>query len=184
MTIKNSQNLSASELIVRLNPIIKRWSNYFSLGQSIHMLYRIDNFLYTRIKIWLIKKFSKTSRRVLYRNYFGTELDLKTKKEEYSTREWINLINEDKVIPTSPIGVKWHFRGSVTNGKTYIKTKTVWLTIASKLNYIIPPQLVILKNYCKFLNYYSNKEIYAKQATVIHKQRKIIPLSNPTKKNL
>lgn len=82
--INKSQNISTSELIMRLNPTIRGWANYFSLGQSIHILNSIDDFLYKSLRVWLIKKISKSSRRALYIEYFRVNLDLKICQKKYS----------------------------------------------------------------------------------------------------
>jgi 5-methylcytosine-specific restriction endonuclease McrA len=177
--IKNSQNLTATELVMKLNPIIKGGSNYLCLGQSINILYNLDKFIFNRIRAWLIKKFHKTSRKMWYRDYFGTGLDPKAKKEEYSPQRWANLSNQGNFIAKLPLGLKWYFSGTIINSK--LRLKTTWLSMASKKDYIIPPQLVVLSNKCKPLNPYSNTEEYTEHALITRKQRKEVPTPNSKK---
>lgn len=47
--INKSKNLSAMELIARLNPIISGWVNYFGLGVCTKVLCEIDNYVYRRL---------------------------------------------------------------------------------------------------------------------------------------
>jgi RNA-directed DNA polymerase len=44
----NSQNLTAYELVSKLNPVIKKWCSYFSLSQSCTALKKLEQFLYKR----------------------------------------------------------------------------------------------------------------------------------------
>ena len=173
LKIKNSKNLSASELVIRLNPIIRQWVNYYSLGHSARMLNLIDRHLYKRLRVWLIKKYPKTSRRLLYLDYFGVGIDPKAKQSEYSKEAWKLMKNKNELFkPRSPLGIKWHFHGTIS--KVNSRIKTYWLTIASKVNYNIPPQLVVLRNNCKNLNYYSHEDAYIKNNLITLKHRKEI----------
>lgn len=47
--IKKSYNLSAMELVIKLNPIIRRWCNYFDYNLSAKILSRLDNYVYKRL---------------------------------------------------------------------------------------------------------------------------------------
>jgi len=56
--------------------------------------------------------------------------------------------------------------------------------MASKKDYIIFPQLVVIRDKCKRLNPYSNTEEYTEHALIICKQRKEVPTPNSKKLTL
>lgn len=173
--IKKAKNKNASDLIKELNPVIRGWANYFSLGQSVRTLHNLDHQLYKRLRVWLIKKFPKSSRRVLYSEYFGVALDPKAKAKEYSVKGWGKLIDKTSEFKEkSPVNIKWHFRGTPSDKKGS-RMKTIWLTIATKQNNPVPPQLIVLRDNCKTLNYYSNQEQYIENSTKIRKSRRGVP---------
>lgn len=59
--IRSSYNLSVSQLIIKLNPIILGFSNYFCFGQSYRQLSWLDMFVFKRVFVALKKKFKKST---------------------------------------------------------------------------------------------------------------------------
>jgi RNA-directed DNA polymerase len=114
--INKSRNLSAAELISKLNPIIRGWTYYYMLGNGTNFVYSLDHFIWTRLRVWLIKKYPTTSRRLLYKNFFGTQICKKEAekiRKEYSTKGFSFLTDNSKFIDISPVRLKWHFRSKI-----------------------------------------------------------------------
>jgi RNA-directed DNA polymerase len=83
-------NLTAIELLNKLNPILRRWAKSFAVFVCAKILNEIDNYVYRRLWRWCIKKHSNTGKIHLANKYF--------------------LISAKDGI-TSPIQKKWHFYG-------------------------------------------------------------------------
>jgi hypothetical protein len=62
--------LSVSQLIDKLNPILKGFSTYFNWSCSYRLLNWLDFFIFKRIFLYLSKKFKKFSKRVIIERYF------------------------------------------------------------------------------------------------------------------
>jgi len=83
--ISKNQNASVYKLIQLLNPIIRGWGNYFSVG-TLRAFSRLDHFIFYRTYRFLCKKFKKVSKPILINRYYqGVE---------------------------SPSGRAWHFHGT------------------------------------------------------------------------
>ena len=65
-----SQNLTAYELISKLNPIIRGWSNYYNMGESYHFRGYVRHALYHLVWKWAHKKHPKWGRRAIAATYF------------------------------------------------------------------------------------------------------------------
>jgi Group II intron, maturase-specific domain/Reverse transcriptase (RNA-dependent DNA polymerase)/HNH endonuclease len=70
---KESQNLTAIELISNLNPIIRGWSNYYNMANSSHYRSVVRNALYNLTWDWMIKKHPTLGKKTLSRMYFLTK---------------------------------------------------------------------------------------------------------------
>lgn len=67
---KNSQNLSAMELISKLNPIIRGWANYYNLDNSSHYRSKVKEALYRLTWEWLRAKHPTLGKIALAEMYF------------------------------------------------------------------------------------------------------------------
>jgi len=76
-----SQNLSAMELITKLNPIIRGWANYFNLENSSHYRSVVREGLYRLTWSWIRKKHPTLGKVNLAKLYFLRE-HLKPKLDE------------------------------------------------------------------------------------------------------
>jgi len=47
--INRNRNLSAIQLISKLNPILRKWEGYFGIGQCAKILSEVDNYIYRRL---------------------------------------------------------------------------------------------------------------------------------------
>lgn len=68
--IKQNQNISAYRLIALLNPKIRGWVNYYSFSNSHGVLRSLRKWIYTRVTIWMKRKYPKSSRIWLNKHYF------------------------------------------------------------------------------------------------------------------
>lgn len=73
----SSQNLTAYELILKLNPVIKGWCNYFCLSQSYKTLKKLEQFLYKRCWVWALKKHRRWGKKKIASVYFINSIRFK-----------------------------------------------------------------------------------------------------------
>lgn len=115
-TIDNSRNISAYELIKKINPLITGWTNYFGFSICAKTLSHLDNYIYRRIWVWILKKYPKTSKVFLADKFF--------KNNEIA----------------SPANRNWHFFGRIynlTSNQQKRRKGVAFLKFALKLNNII-----------------------------------------------
>lgn len=96
---KNS-NLTAIELIQKLNPVLRGWSRYFSVSICAKVLSEIDNYVYRRLWRWCTRKHPKISKFYLADKYF-------------------RMGSKNEVM--SPNNRKWHFHGRAKNKYKRVK---------------------------------------------------------------
>jgi RNA-directed DNA polymerase len=68
--VHDSQNLSAIELISKLNPIIRGWANYYNLENSSHYRSVLRQALYRLMWLWMRKKHPTLGKKALVSMYF------------------------------------------------------------------------------------------------------------------
>ncbi len=118
--IKNSfiLNMSPYKLINKLNPIIRKWGNYFSVGSQ-SFFSRLDHFIWYRCYRYIRKKFKKVSVPILVERFF-------------------------KGVP-SPAKRGWHFHAVWTQANSNVKKrrgKLIWILLLCKLNNPIPAHML------------------------------------------
>ena len=96
---KNS-NLTAIELLQKLNPVLRDWTRYFSVSISAKILSEIDNYVYRRLWRWCTRKHPKIGKFHLSDKYFRMG-------SEYGVM--------------SPVNRKWHFYGRSKNKSKRVK---------------------------------------------------------------
>lgn len=73
----NSQNLTACEVISKLNLVIKGWCSYFCLPQSFKTLKKLEQFLYKRCWVWALNKHKRWGKKKIALVYFKNLIRLK-----------------------------------------------------------------------------------------------------------
>lgn len=63
--INKNSNLTAIELIQKINPILRGWIMYFSVSVCAKILSEIDNYVYRRLWRWCTRKHPKVSKHYL-----------------------------------------------------------------------------------------------------------------------
>jgi RNA-directed DNA polymerase len=88
--IGKNTNLTAIQLLQKLNPVIQGWATYFSISICAKILNEIDNYIYKRLWRWCSRKHSRIGKFFLADKYF-------------------KMSASDGII--SPVRKKWHFYG-------------------------------------------------------------------------
>ena len=145
-----SQNLSAVELISKLNPIIRGWANYYNLENSSHYRSVFRQALYRLMWLWMSKKHPTLGKKILTNMYFLRN---------------DNNTSPDKLIEESPIpessiskdgylkfkNYKWTFHGISNTKSRYTnkkETRTAFLQnpvagspIVAAIKHLLPEEL-------------------------------------------
>lgn len=106
---KNSQNVSAAEIINKLNPIIGGWARYFNMENSSRYRVYFQNALYVLCWRWIRKKHPFSSKKTLAHMYFLRSKDKFPVPGLEATTELPNT-NEGDII-------------SIQQGREYLKHK-------------------------------------------------------------
>ena len=166
---RKSQNLSAAELISKLNPLIGGWGRYFNLDNSSKYRVSVKNALYILCWRWMYKKHPKTNKHNLAVMYFlknsdktrnlqlpiGSLLSNFPKKEitegteENLTLPSVNYPEEELLLKVNKR--TWVFRGEtksenrikdgVEYGTSYLQNPTNVSPIVSARKYQLPINL-------------------------------------------
>lgn len=151
------QNSDAYNLITKLNPIIRGWSNYFNMGNSSRYRSTVRNALYHLVWKWAHKKHRKWGKKLIANTYFL----IKNACAETNSKKFNKFKN-----------VKWVFHGTVNAKSRYNnstkreKGKTIYLAnvgtstkLLSSKSYIIPNNLINIHGfhpeYFKLMEFYT-----------------------------
>jgi len=105
--IMNSLNISAYELITKLNPIIRGWCNYFNLSQSYNARNRLSTYLFRYLMEWAHRKHPRWGKKRIAIFYFLRK-PLEAKD-----------INPKADYEFGPKPLKWVFRGRTSRTSIY-----------------------------------------------------------------
>jgi 5-methylcytosine-specific restriction endonuclease McrA len=162
--ISDSQNLTAMELISKLNPMIRGWALYYNLENSSHYRSVVRNALYNMTWNWVRKKHPTLGKKKLALMYYLSKKSDQTDVVDYNSplpeplqptglgeqgcEQWST--KDDKYIKFK--NTKWTFHGisrtesrySKTTGKTrtaYLLNPTDSSPIITATKYILPLSL-------------------------------------------
>lgn len=88
--IEKNTNITATELINKLNPVLKGWTRYFAVSVCLKILGEIDNYVYRCLWRWCTRKHPKIGKFHLANRYL--------------------LMNAENGVKP-PVQRKWHFYG-------------------------------------------------------------------------
>lgn len=71
-TIESNKSVSQSQLIARLNPIIRGWANYYSTVVSTRIYSRLDKLVYHKLKRWAERRHPNKSKTWVAKKYWQT----------------------------------------------------------------------------------------------------------------
>ena len=141
--IKKSNNLDAYNLITKLNPILRGWSNYYNMSNSSHYRNTVRNALYRLTWKWASKKHKRWGRKAIANTYFL--------QENTTSEKFPKLTNYLKFKNT-----KWVFHAKVKSKSRYRtnKSKTIYLVdvtnisqLLSSKHFILPKKLLTVHGY-------------------------------------
>ena len=72
-TVRSSLNLTGESLIMKLNPIITGWGNYYRHVVSSKTFQRLDNYLFIRVFRWTKRKHSNRGIKWIVKRYYKTK---------------------------------------------------------------------------------------------------------------
>lgn len=142
-TFNKSTNLDAYNLIAKLNPILRGWSNYYNMANSSHYRNTVRNAVYRLVWKWASKKHKRWGRKKIAHNYFLTK-DLDTNSPS-KTENYTKIKN-----------VKWVFHGTINSKSRYNidKHKTIYLVdvvnisqLLSSKHFMLPKKLLDVHGY-------------------------------------
>ncbi len=169
-----SKNLSAYELIAKLNPMITGWSYYFNLGNSSHYRSLVRNALYHMIWKWAHRKHPRWGKKLIARIYF-------LRSQEKITRK----TNTRNVDYSTFKATRWVFSGIVWAESRYNpdSTKRIFMVDPSNIS-----QVLSTKEYCipkPLIDIHAFAEDYMKLVTwCINVNIKALGINNTRKQRL
>jgi len=150
---------SVVEVLNKINPVIRRFSNYYSWSNGYNRLITLDGLLFRYFKKYLIRKFRKKGvrRPVWVAKHF---LVCKTTKNP-----------EGKF--TSPYNLKWHPHTKLVSNKENRKRfkKVLFLLFPSKINKILPIKTATLPPILRTNPYYLVEEKFAYNSSKLYAKR-------------
>ena len=171
--VKKSNNFNAYNLIARLNPILRDWSNYYNLANSSFYRNTVRNAVYRLVWKWSHRKHKRWGRKLIAKTYFLTENPNYDKSKPNKAKRYQKIQNN-----------KWIFHGTLKTKSRYSKKnkKTIYLiniTYVSKLlaakHYVLPKKLVNIHafhpNYMQLLTFNTNLKFKAAANNWSFKQR-------------
>jgi len=143
---KVSSNFSAYNLIVKLNPIIRGWSNYFNMANSSHYRDTVRNAVFRLTWLWARKKHRRWGRKLIASNYFLSD--------PLSSGVYYRKIKYSKFKNR-----KWVFHGKVFEKLRYNPSnyKTIYLVDVSNISQLLSSKFYILpKKYLYIHGYHQD----------------------------
>lgn len=139
--LQTNSNLSAVELISKLNPIIEGWGRYFNMENSSKYRISVQNALYLLCWKWLYKKHPKTNKRNLARMYFLRSDNSNSIKSETNSETFLKFKNRTWVF-YGITETKHKYTNGITKYRTtYLKNPTQVSPIITARKYLLPVQL-------------------------------------------
>lgn len=141
---KVSSNLDAYNLIAKLNPIIRGWSNYFNMANSSHYRDTVRNAIYRLSWKWASRKHKRWGRKTIACKYFLMNPD--SLKVHYKKVKYSKLKN-----------TKWVFHGIVKEKSRYHngKPKIIYLVDVSNISQLLSSKFYVLpKKYLTIHGYH------------------------------
>ena len=150
---------SVIEVLNKINPVIRGFTNYYAWSNSYNRLKTLDGLLFRYFKKYLIRKFrNKGIRRPVWvaKNF----LICKTASDP--TGKF-----------TSPYNLKWHPHTKLTNSKDNRKRfkNVLFLLMPSKVNKILPITSAILPENLRTKPYYLIEDKFAHNSATLYNKR-------------
>lgn len=142
---------SPFQMILKLNPIIRNWVNYFGIG-SYEIFGKIDGYIFKRCFQFIQKKFAKMSKRKIAANFFlykigniNWNFNAPNKKPNRNTLvHHVCLVRICSMIKFISIPTFCPYDKELKNPFVYSEIKGQWSNRISKLRYKIGTSLNIM----------------------------------------
>jgi len=139
---KKSTNLSATELISKLNPIIGGWGRYFNMENSSKYRVSVQNALYLLCWRWLLKKHPKTNKQKLAKMYFlTTRQSDKSIEHDNNTETFLKFKNRTWVFHGMTKTENRYTEGKRKYRTSYLQNPTNVSPIITARKYLLPVKL-------------------------------------------
>jgi len=150
---------SVLEVLNKINPVIRRFANYYTWSNSYNRLKSLDGLLFRYFKKYLIRKFRKKGVR----------------RPVWVAKNFLvcNTTNNPNGKFTSPYNLKWHPHIKLTNNKNNLKRfkRVLFLLLPSKINKILPITSAILPQKLRTEPYYLIEEQFAQNSANLYAKR-------------
>ncbi len=148
----NSQNLTAMELISKLNPIIRGWGNYYNMENSSHYRSVVRNALYELTWKWIRRKHPTLGKTTLAKMYFlKSNKDIVVNEDQMAGNKPTLIDNQKEIKYVKLKNTKWVFRGisrtksrysEISKERTsYLQSPSGSTKIVTATKYIVPLKL-------------------------------------------
>lgn len=148
MIFKN-YDYSVYKMIEKLNPVIKKWGDYFSVGTFLRSFSKLDHFIFYRSWRYLKRKYDKISTKKLVEKYYKC-----------------NYIKYNRT---------WQLHGIWNETNSNIKynrgIKQNWILLLTKLNKPISTQILRARDIELQTSYYLSNKFYSEWCTRVKKAR-------------
>ena len=155
---KKSNNLDAYNLIVKLNPILRGWSNYYNMANSSHYRNTVRNALYRLTWKWAKRKHKRWGKKAIANTYFLRKIEIEKNSSETQNPEMAkSALKKQKYFKFK--NTKWVFHGKSKNKSRYNirKSKIIYLVDVSNISQLLSRKHFILpKNIQQIHGYHSN----------------------------
>ena len=150
---------SVLEVLNKINPVIRRFANYYAWSNSYNRLKSLDGLLFRYFKKYLIRKLRKKGVR----------------RPVWVAKNFLvcNTTNNPNGKFTSPYNLKWHPHIKLANNKNNLKRfkRVLFLLLPSKINKILPITSAILPQKLRTEPYYLIEEQFAQNSANLYAKR-------------
>jgi RNA-directed DNA polymerase len=161
---KKSNNLDAYTLIVKLNRILREWSNYYNMANSSHYRNTLRNALYRLTWKWAKRKHKRWGKKAIANTYFLRTIEIEKNFSQAQNPEMAkSALKKPKYSKFK--NTKWVFHGkSKCKSRYHIrKFRIIYLVDVSNISQLLSSKHFILpKNIQQIHGYHPN---YMKLAT-------------------
>jgi RNA-directed DNA polymerase len=147
--IDKASNDKAYTLITKLNPLIRGWSNYYNLGQSLYYRNKLRFYLYKLCWRWAQKKHPKWGKKKIALKYFLGEGPFKGRKWIFrgstvsssrftnSQEGKRNYLIDPTVIVNTVSGIKFNIPDEINNIHAYNKDYLKLVEFQTQTNFLM-----------------------------------------------
>ena len=172
--VKKSNNFNAYNLIAKLNPILRGWSNYFNLANSSFYWNTVRNAMYRLAWKWAHRKHKRWGWKLIAKTYFLTE-NSNHDKSKLNKANWYKKIQNNKWVFNGTVKTKSRYSKNKNNKKIYLVNIIHVSKLLSTKHYVLPKKLwnvhAYHSNYMKLITFNTNLKFKATTNNLTFKQR-------------